>query len=58
VAQEMPSPADIYRQKAAECEQRAKSTTDALAKQTFRKLAEQWLSLAALVEGQEKSEWY
>src|SRR5262245_45399302 len=54
----MPSPAEVYRQKAAECEQWAESAADTLAKQTFRDLAEQWLRLAALVEAQEKSEWY
>jgi cell shape-determining protein MreC len=53
----MPSPAEVYRQNAAACNQLAERATDALAKQTFRKSAEAWLNLAALAEGQEKSEW-
>jgi len=54
----MTSPAEVCRQNAATCEQQAEGATDALAKQTFRNAAEQWLNLAALVEGQEKSEWH
>jgi len=53
----MPSPAEVFRENAAACEQLAEHATDALAKQTFRNAAEHWLSLAALVAGQEKSEW-
>jgi hypothetical protein len=48
----MPLPSEVYRQKAAECEQRAERATGTLAKKTFRNAAKQWLSLAALVEGQ------
>lgn len=51
-------PSEVYRQNAAECERRAERATDALAKKTFRDAAKQWLNLAALVEGQEKSEWW
>jgi len=49
----MPLPSEVYRRKAAECEQRAERATGTLAKKTFRNAAKQWLSLAALVEGQE-----
>jgi len=49
----MPLPSEVYRQNAAECERRAERATDALAKKTFRDAAKQWLSLAALVAGQE-----
>jgi len=54
----MPSRPEVCRQNAATCEQQAERATDALAKQTFRNAAEQWLNLAALVEDQEKSEWH
>ena len=49
----MPSPSEVYRQNAAECERRAERVTDALAKRTFRDAAKHWLNLAALVEGPE-----
>ena len=49
----MPLPSEVYRQNAAECEQRAERATDVLAKRTFRDAAKHWLNLAALVEGQE-----
>ena len=56
----MPSPAEVYRQKRSRVRAFwAERATDTLAKRTFRDLAEQWLRLAALVEGdQEKNEWY
>ena len=50
----MSSPAEVYRQNAAGCEQWAERATVTLAKNTFRGLAEQWLMLAALVEGVKK----
>ena len=50
----MSSPAEVYRQNAAGCEQWAERATVTLAKNTFRGLAEQWLRLAALVEGVKK----
>ena len=54
----MPSPAEVYRENAAGCEQWSERATDALVKMTFRDLAEQWLRLAVLVEAaKEKSEW-
>ena len=49
----MPLPSEVYRQNAAACEQWAERATDVLAKKTFRDAAEQWLNLAALVEGPE-----
>ena len=49
----MPLPSEVYRRKAAECEQRAEHATGTLAKKAFRDAANHWLNLASLVEGQE-----